>query len=80
MALETKEVRIEIPLDLHVILRVLAKEADRHMVDIAKDMVCEILQRHKMRTLSINNGMEEIGLQSEVTDRRGFSEKKRAWE
>lgn len=80
MALETKEVRIDVPLDLHAILKVLATEADTSMVDLAKEMVCTILYRQKLRTLNINSAFDGLGLQSEVTDRRGFSEKKRGWE
>ena len=77
MALDRIEVRINIPQDLDVVLQVLADEAGDSKVGIAKDIICAVLEKHLKRHQKLHSGLKELGLQSQVEDRRGFSEKQR---
>ena len=76
MALKEKEVRVQVPDNLNVILEVLAEEAGDSKVGFASDIVCDYLQKHFIRHHKVKDGLTAIGLQSELLDRRGFSEKK----
>lgn len=72
MAIDTVEVRICIPQDLNVILQVLAEEESVTKVSIAKDIICSFLEKHLVRHKKLHAGLKEIGMQSELLDRRGF--------
>lgn len=75
MALEKIEVRINIPADLDVVLQQLANQAGDSKVGVAKDIVCAVLEKHLKFYKQLHTGLKEIGLQSQVEDRRGFGDK-----
>ena len=75
MALGTKEVRVQVPDDLNVFLEVLAKEVKKTKVQFANDIVNNFLAKHYMRHYQFQDGLSKIGLQSELLDRRGISDK-----
>ena len=70
MALDRVEVRIMIPADLDVVLQRLAKKAGDTKVGVAKDIICSELQQHLDFYRDLHSGLSDLGLQSEVMDRR----------
>lgn len=75
MTLETVDVRIKVPENLDVVLQALADEAGIPKSTFASEIVNTMLQKELKKFQRIHSGLKDMGLQSDIEDRRVFSGK-----